>query len=827
MKKFHLILPGFLFIAYISSQAQRPGGGMDQGSKPDPIGVIKGKVLDKKTNQPLSYSNLILHSQRDSSMVTGAISTEDGSFIIEKVPFGRFYLEVKFIGYQKHIIKDLRINPQSVVIDLGTITLDQGSQQLEEVTVTAERTPVEFKIDKKIVNISENLNSMGSSVARALENAPSITVDIDGTVALRGSTNYTVLIDGKPSPLKGSDALQQIPASAVENVEIITNPSAKYDPDGLAGIINIITKKRALDGISGITNISVGTRDKYRGDAMITFKSDKLTIYAGGDFNNEHNYGNQTRTTMTESSDTARYIESNGSSDRNRYGYTVRSGITYNFKKIGSFTLEGSGGNHSFNNTENGYYHQYTVPASTDVYYLNNNIGARPEDFYGITFNYDKTFGGLPNHKITSYFYYEKEMGKSNNTLDQIFTDNNWNEIATDPNNIKTNQNTNESGLRFQVDYTRPLGQQGKLETGYQARVDRSYEDYNFYNYDHLTDTWVNNPIFTNAMNYRNDIHSAYGTYSNEFKTFGIQIGLRAEYSSRSIQNQKATAPSTLDLFDFFPSLHLSKKIGKQDQLLASYSRRINRPRGFFLDPFPQYIDPNTIRKGNPNLLPEYIDSYELTYQKGLGKSFISLEGYYRLTHNAMSRVTEVMPDGTRVFTMENLNKQHAGGAELMFNIQLNRWFNFNASTNVYLFKIEGTVSDNSVAVKSTNSDFRLNANFKLTSSTRLQVQGFYQGPSVTAQGTRKEFFMSSASVKQDFLKQKLSATLQFRDIFKTGNFSFVNEGANFHDEFTFQREGQVLMLTLTYKINNFKNKEKGRGENEGGGNEDVIMNNQ
>jgi outer membrane receptor protein involved in Fe transport len=238
-------------------------------------------------------------------------------------------------------------------------------------------------------------------------------------------------------------------------------------------------------------------------------------------------------------------------------------------------------------------------------------------------------------------------------------------------------------------------------------------------------------------------------------------------------------------------------------------------------------MDPNTIRIGNPKLLPEYVDSYELSFQKGLGKSFISLEGYYRLTHDAMTRITHVQDDGTRVFTMDNLNKQYAGGAELMFNIQLTKWFNFNASTNVYLFRLEGNLSDNTVAAKSTNSDFRFNGNFKLTPSTRFQIQGFYQGPSVTAQGTRKEFFMTSASVKQDFMKQRLSATLQFRDIFNSGKFQFISEGSNFRDEFKFSREGQIVRLTLSFRINNYKSKEKQQNENEGPQNEDVIMNNQ
>ena len=245
-------------------------------------------------------------------------------------------------------------------------------------------------------------------------------------------------------------------------------------------------------------------------------------------------------------------------------------------------------------------------------------------------------------------------------------------------------------------------------------------------------------------MNFRRDIHALYTTYSNEFSGFGYMAGIRGEYTYRSVSSQQSDQPAVIDRFDFFPSLHLSKKIGKQDQAMASYSRRINRPRGWNLDPFPSYIDPHTTRMGNPKLLPEYVDSYELNYQKGLGKSFISLEGYSRLTHNGITRLLKVQPDGSRLFTIENLNKERAMGAELMFDMQLAPWFNFNASADVYRYRLEGNVTDTLVVAQSTNSHFRLNSTFKITPTTKFQLQGFYRGPTVTVQGTRKAFFVTA-----------------------------------------------------------------------------------
>jgi outer membrane receptor protein involved in Fe transport len=800
---------------------------MASGRSSEPVGVVTGKVYDKSAGEPLPFANIVIYSLRDSLMVTGTIASENGSFTIEKVPYGRYYIEVKFIGYDKQVLNDIRIVPQKSYIDLGNIQIEPAREQLQEVEVTAERAAVEFHVDKKVVSIQENLNATGESLARALENAPSISVDIDGNVALRGSTSFTVLIDGKPSPLNGPDALQQIPASAVENVEIITNPSAKYDPDGLAGIINIITKKRALDGVSGMINLSAGTRDKYRGDILVNFKSDKVTVYAGADFNDMNFMGKMTKSTFMQSADTAEYILSSGTGDRVRQGYSFKGGLTYHFNKNTSFTFEGSGGTHSFSRIQLGKYHEYTVPDLNHLYYINDNLGSRSEDFYGFTANFEKSFANK-DHKLTSYLYFEKEFGGSEEAQEQLFTDENWQEIQVDSEKIKTDEESDEYGLRFQIDYTRPFGVTGKLETGYQARIDMENEDHHFFNFDNETDTWVANPMFTNDVDFRNDIHALYGTYANEFKGFGYQFGIRTEYNFREIQNLNAAAPSSMELFDYFPSVHLSRKIGKQDQVLASYSRRINRPRGFFLDPYPSYMDPNTIRIGNPELLPEYVDSYELSYQKGIGKSsFISLEGYYRKTHNAMTRLTSVRDDGIRVFTMDNLNEENAAGGELMVNMQVTKWLNLNASTNLYLFTLEGNLTDNSVAARSTNSDFRFNGNIRIGRDTRFQVQGFYQGPSVTAQGERKEFLMTSASLRQDFFKQRLSATLRIQDIFKTGNFHFVAEGSNFRDEFRFSREPQVVMLTLGYRINNYKNRDRDGGRGEDSQNGDEIMNDQ
>jgi outer membrane receptor protein involved in Fe transport len=645
---------------------------------------------------------------------------------------------------------------------------------------------------------------MGGSAAKALENVPSITVDIDGNVSLRGSSNFTVLIDGKPSPLEGSDALRQIPASAVENIEIITNPSAKYDPDGLSGIVNIVTKKRALDGLSGVVNTSVGTGDKYRGDFLINYKNDRLSLFFGADYTDENRAGTRNISQMTLQDDTAKYIVHSGDGPFNRYGYTIKGGTGYKLNETNSIALEGSYGYSRFGRSSGEKFREYTVPSSVETFYLLNESDARFEDFYSLTLNYEKLFQGK-GHKLSTYLYYSKEWGGSNENINQYDTDENWTIDDEDPYLIFVEEPGRESELRYQLDYTKPVGKEGKFETGYQLRSDQENESYYFNEWNNDLNDWVDNPLYTNSLVVKRNLQSVYGIYANQLLGFEYQLGLRGEYTFRSVKNDKSEFPSELERFDYFPTVHLSRKIGEQDQALANYSRRIRRPRGFELDPFVNYMNPNTVRVGNPDLLPEYVDSYELTYQKGIGKSFISLESYYRLTHDAMTRVTELQDDGSRLLTTKNMNEEHALGAELMFNFQPGKWVNLNVSGNLYQYKLVGTVSDSDVTNSSTNYDARGNVNFRITPTTRLQVQGFYQGPSVTAQGKREDFLMTSAALKQDFFKEKLSATIQIQDIFGTASSSFTNVGDNFYDSINMKRESQVVMLTLSFRINNYK----------------------
>jgi outer membrane receptor protein involved in Fe transport len=335
----------------------------------------------------------------------------------------------------------------------------------------------------------------------------------------------------------------------------------------------------------------------------------------------------------------------------------------------------------------------------------------------------------------------------------------------------------------------------------------------------------INDPKFTSDMDFREDIHAAYSTYSGKYVGIQYQLGLRGEYTKRTIDHSKTTTPYVLDRFDLFPSAHFSYDLNDNNQLMTSYSRRINRPDGRDLDPFPNYMNQYTIRIGNPDLKPEYTDSYELSYMRKFGNSFISFETFYRTTNDLMTRVQELKDDDIIYMTTQNLNRDHSLGGEIMGNVNVTKWLLVNTSFSLYNYQLKGEVLGKSVDRQSTNYSGRLNATVKFNSDSRLQLTGFYRGPSVSAQGDQKGMVFTNLSYRQDFLKKKLSATLSVRDVLGTMKMEGTSFGDDFKSTFKMQREPRVLMLTLSYKINNYKLDKQAPSDqqNQGGGMDDMF----
>ncbi len=790
-------------------------------------GVISGKVVDDKGN-PVEYATISLFSMRDSSLLTGGITDKDGAFKLSELRLGVYRLDIKFLGFEHKEIKPIYLFPkgrgkgEGVEQDFGEIKLENSAVALEDVNVIADKSNVQYQIDKKIVNVSQDINSASGSAVEVLQNVPSVSVDIDGNVELRGSGNFTVLIDGKPSVLEGSEALQQIPANMIENIEIITNPSAKFDPDGSAGIINVILKKKKNLGLNGLLNLSAGTNDKYSGNLNLSYKAGKFGFTLGLDYRDETRYGNGKMEQI--SKDTIKSIDYfsnyNGSRNFNHYGYGVQAGIDYYINDKNTLSLSGRFGERDFNRNSQSWYHEYTNPVSINSYYMRESKAGFGGNTYNVNLDYSLKFN-KPQQKLDMSLYYSKREGTRADDQFMYFTDENFNILDIEPELNKADEKGPREDYRAKADFSSPVGKDGFLEAGYQARYEVDNEQYIYSTYNGLTSNWEVDPLKSNDVEFDRNIQAIYSTYAGKILGLDYKVGLRGEYTNRNLLQVVSKEEFIIDRFDLFPSAYITKQLSKTQQIQLNYSRRIDRPGGRQLDPFADYSDPKRIRQGNPYLEPEYIDSYELNFQQQFNKSFISLETFYRKTNNVISdKVYQISAD-TTLRTYENLNHDNSLGVEINMNLNLAKWWRLNASGTGYYYQILGELEGESINNETFTYNFRVNSMFTFAKNTKVQVNVFYRGPSITAQSTRKAFVFSSLAVRQDLMKNKLTLTAQLQDIFGATKFGFTNKTPIVYSSGEFSRESQVVRLSLTYRLNNFKQK---RNKNDNGNGEDMNM---
>lgn len=773
-------------------------------------GSISGMVFDKQTGEAVEYANIVIYEMRNGQMFTGTITDSKGSFVMDKIPYGMYKITLDFIGYDKIQIDSVRVFSRKKNVELGKRFLSQSAVMLEGVEIVADKISYEFKIDKKIVNVSQDATSVGGTAADVLENTPSVEVDIEGNVTMRGSSSFTVLINGRPSILEGSDALQQLPASNIESIEIITNPSAKYDPDGTAGIINVILKKEVDQGFGGIVNISAGMNDKYRSNVLFNYRINKWSFTAGIDYRDD-NYE------MKRSSERETYFDDGSTEFINSFGdrnmgiksVSGRFGIEYSLSDKTVMSVGGKFGSFEFGMDGINRNNEFTDPITFSEFYNSRMSLSRNSDYYDINLNLQHKFDDK-GQELDFLFYYSNRDGVGDDFTLETETDALWNETTNTLNSNRSVEFSENKQYRIQLDYVKPLFEKGKLELGYQARLSNSYEEYDFESFE--GGLWVNDPLYSSTSDFSRNIHSGYAILNNETNNgFGYQLGLRSEYTKRETGVEGVSGLYTIDRFDLFPSLHFSKQLKQNNQIMLSYTRRINRPRGRDLDPFLSYRDENNRRQGNPALEPEYIDSFELAWQKKWSKSFVTVEAYYKITSNLITRILQNTDQGYVLHTSTNLDNDYSLGLEAMINREFSKKLSMNLSGTVYYYKIKGSLESDVVDRSSTNWRTSLNSTYKFTPMTRLQLRLGYRGASTTAQGSRKGFLTSSLALRHDFWKRKASLTLQVRDLFKTMKRDMIIEGSNIWEHVEMQREGQILQLSFSYKINNYKQKRESR----------------
>lgn len=783
--------------------AQNPATGRPEVSHSG--GSIWGRVISQSQKEAMQYTNVVLYKASDSTMVTGSITDKEGIFKFENLKSGKYYLKIHFIGFKIRTIGNLVISQNHRSIRLPDILMKPATATLKDVNIKASQPRVSYQIDKKVVDVSKDLTAVGGTAIDALQNVPSVNVDLQGNVTLRGSSNFTVLINGRPSILSGSDALEQIPASDIKSIEIITNPSAKYDPEGVGGIINVILKKNRKMGLNGMFSGSVGNQGQYNGNMTLAYKKGKINYMLSVDGHKHPFKMHQTMENAITGNDTTSYRDSKLTGDRYWKGISVKGGMDIQFTKKTDLTLSARVGGFGFGMDHNSKIHAYDSPNTYSVDSNSVNNSNRWAHYYGGQIDFLHKFNDL-GHQIEAYVFYSGRQSDDKETQDSYLTDANWTRLNNTANRIQTDTRDTVTQLRMKLDYTLPIGIKGKFDAGANARVRTDNGIYDYQNYDTTTNSWNFNPANSSTVVFDRQIFAAYVSFKDAINNFGYEVGFRGEYTGRKVNTNDGSGVFKINRFDYFPSIYLSYKFNHNYQIYTSYTRRIDRPRGWDLNPFPRIIDSYNIRVGNPKLLPEYINSYELGMQKSMGPSFISLEGYYRIGINHVSDII-TQENGILYHTNANLNKDYSGGVEAMADMHFAKFFSFNLSGTIYNERLTGNITGQSVVRSSTNWRLRLTPEFDFHKNFRVQLMGVYRGPTATIQGSRKGFFYTSLALRKDLLNKKLNIVLSARNVLGTAKWDNISSGPGFYNHSTFQPQWPMVRITVNYFLNNYKQK--------------------
>lgn len=816
MKNLIIILTIIISIISQSNFGQSSPKNFDKNNLP--MGKISGQLVDAQTGQVIEYGNVVVLRYADSSMVDGTVSGKDGNFIIQGISFGKYFLKASYIGYSTKTLDSLKINPRTMDLDLGKILLEESSIELGNVVVTGDKQMIINNLDKKVINVDKDLTSTGGTAIDVVQNIPSVNVDIDGNVSFRGNQNLTILIDGKPSALLGlsnSDILASLPASSIESVELVTNPSARYDPDGTAGILNFILKKKLDGGVNGNISLTAGTRDKYNGSINLNYKLPGFNFFTSYDtrLSRTENDGNSFRTSTLNNSTSFLSQINNGLFDFGSNNFTA--GLDYMPNDFSTFTFSYRFRKFGFDSDNLVKNTNLNSLNEISNYFERSSVADRNMRSNNFTLSYKKTFE-IKGQELTSDIIYGDNKMDRNEDIVQT----NFNldlTPSTDPALLQKglSNNTNKQWT-IQSNYVNPIEGFGRIETGFKTSLKdlNSLNDYQ--NFDYNTSSWIANPLRKTDFDYKEQLYAVYGIYSNIIGSFQFQIGLRAEQANVDGFEAVSTTSFNKNYFALYPTVHLVQPLPDDQEIQLSYSRRVERPNNRELNPFVDRSDSLNIQYGNPELNPEFINSIELGYSKFFGKTSLTSSVFYKITNDAISNFTILNEDGVTETTWRNLAKNSSYGIELTASHPLFDWLRLNGSFSYFNTKFEGqNLSTNDYSWLG-----KLNTTFMFSKDFNIQVNANYNSPIVTVQGKIKEMFSTDFAVKKDFMDGQLSVTFRVSDIFNTRKMNSETFGTNFFTTSYRKRESRVAYLGISYRLspgNGNKEKDKRTQQNEEG----------
>ncbi len=768
---------------------------------------ITGVLKDAKTAETIPFASAVLINSTTKANVKITQTDINGVFTMSDIPAGTFTFKISYVGYQTMVRDNVVITSATGTLNFGEIKMNTAKGNvLSEVTVTGQKAAMQMGIDKKVFSVDQSLVSEGGSATDLLQNVPSVQTDIDGNVSLRGSTGVKVLIDGKPSLIAGGNVaqiLQSIPASSIETVELITNPSSKYDAEGQSGIINIVLKKNTKLGFNGSAALTAGNRDNYNANTNLSFQNSKVNLYG----NYSYRYGNRLGGGYQDISyfntpSSIAFANQNTRSLSLDKGHNAKAGIDYYLTQKSVISLSGG-----FNIRDNNRDDQISINqlnnALNPVSLSNrNNKNDGSGNSYDLNLDFSHKFK-KPKEEITFNFGYSHGTNDNNQEYNTNIYNQNGLPVSLPPSIQHTYNTGNNTNYNIQADYTLPLGKAGKLETGYrsQIRLGRNNQEADSLQNGSYVTYYALNNFFKN----KDQVHALYINYQNQIDNFGYQIGLRGENAQLDTHlegydknNNLYETPGKIKYNRLYPSVFLTQKFASEQQLQLSYTRRVNRPRAWDINPFLDVSDPLNYRAGNPNLLPEDVHSFELGYSKYWKKVTFTSSVYFRQTNDVIQRVRSE-PDAAGIITStpRNLTRSINSGVELIGRFDLIKALNFTSNVNLYQSKIDAVPEYGITSTNGFSWNANLTANLSVIKNLSFQVRGDYRGSEVMAQGKRNAMYGVDGGAKYDFPNKKSSLSFNVRDIFNTRKWSMTTNSA--YSSIDFQRRMQGTMGNITY----------------------------
>ncbi|TCI85269.1 outer membrane beta-barrel family protein [Tenacibaculum sp. M341] len=813
---------------------------MKKENLPKP-GKISGKVVDKATNEPLPYVNIIIKDTAN-KILTGGITDEKGAFNVPKIPEGKSIVEIQFIGY-KTISKEIMVSSKNRNIKLGTILIEEDSTTLDEVEIRAETSSIVQKVDRKVINVGKDLTSAGATASELLNNVQSVSVDSQtGNISLRGNENVRVLVDGKPTNIPASQLLRQLPSTSIKSVELITNPSAKYNPEGMSGIINIVLNKNANMGFNGSINTGVETGHyvRYNASTNMNYKTGKVNFFANYGFNGgeRYNFGFVRRPGIN----TQDFIFAN---DNESHLVKFGADIYINDKNTFSFYTT----QNWFDSDADGRALITDATGNVLSNAPNSQISDNKTQNYNVNYKHDFDKEGHNIEFESTYSLNDSPQLLVNRDLLLTSTDrdfrllNYFNDIRNEGENVLMN-----------LDYTNPISKKGKLELGLEYRTNKT-DNINNTNQERNTflrdgngnlilDTNGNvqisgtTPIGDSNFTYDRYVYSGYVNYGHKFGKLTMQLGARFEqyeiegnFSSLNDSGVLTYEKVTDEIFTVYPSAFFTYNPSEKNQFQLSYSKRVDRPSIQQVNPIREWSTPLITSVGNENLVPQFTNSVELNYTRKIKGGSITLGTFYRNINDVISRATfrdPLDPSETRqILTFQNFDDTNAYGLELSANYRIAKWWRANASTDFYSQTQIGTTdltnpSANRLEVQNNVFNARISNSFTVSKKLRLQLFAMYRGAQEDIQWKTDPMSMVNLGANYTVLKGKGNLTFRVNDIFNTMRFQF-NSSNPFVQNGRFKWESRTAYIGFNYRFGGGKNKAKSRrrrdnNEKQGGG---------